>query len=52
MQYLTNWRIQIASELLEAGNQSLASIANDIGYGSESAFSSAFAKNMKCRPGD
>ena len=51
MEYLTNWRIQIACELLEAGNQNLASIASEVGYGSESAFSSAFKKIVKCRPG-
>ena len=51
MMYLTNWRIQIACELLEAGNQNLASIASKVGYGSESAFSSAFTRIVKCRPG-
>ena len=51
MVYLTNWRMQIACELLEAGDQSLASIASTIGYSSESAFSGAFTKVVKCRPG-
>ena len=51
MAYLMNWRIQIACELLEDGNQSLAAIAGEVGYGSESAFSSAFYRLMKCRPG-
>ena len=51
MVYLTNWRMQIACELLEAADQSLASIAGRVGYRSESAFSGAFAKVVKCRPG-
>ncbi len=51
MVYLTNWRIQVACELLEAGNQNIAAIASEVGYGSESAFSSAFTKIVKCRPG-
>ena len=49
--YLTHWRMQIACELLESGDQSLASIASDVGYSSESAFSTAFTKVVKCRPG-
>ena len=52
MAYLTNWRMQIACDLLEAGDQNLASIASEVGYGSESAFSNVFAKTIKCRPGN
>ena len=51
MVYLTNWRMQIACELLGAGDQNLASIAGEVGYGSESAFSTTFTKVVKCRPG-
>jgi AraC-like DNA-binding protein len=51
MDYLTNWRMQIACELLRSGGGGLLSIANSIGYGSESAFSVAFKKILKCRPG-
>lgn len=49
--YLANWRMQIACELLQAGDQSLAGIATQVGYDSESAFSAAFARIVKCRPG-
>jgi AraC-like DNA-binding protein len=45
MHYLTRWRMQIASELLLGGRSNLASIAADVGYGSEAAFSRAF-KNL------
>ncbi len=52
MVFLTNWRMQIACELLEKEDRSLASIAGDVGYSSESAFSTAFTKIVKCRPGN
>ncbi len=51
MVYLMNWRMQIACELLRSGDQPLSSIAAAVGYGSESAFSSAFYKVVHCRPG-
>ena len=51
MVYLMNWRMQIACELLRASDQPLSSISTAVGYGSESAFSAAFHKVMRCRPG-
>jgi transcriptional regulator GlxA family with amidase domain len=51
MVYLMNWRMQVACELLEAGDKSLALIASEVGYSSESAFSAAFTKIVKRRPG-
>ena len=51
MVYLMNWRMQIACELLRTGEQTITTIATAVGYGSESAFSSAFYKVIKCRPG-
>ena len=51
MDYLLNWRMQVASDLLKAGTKSIAAIASDVGYGSEGAFSVAFKKIVKCRPG-
>jgi AraC-like DNA-binding protein len=52
MVYLLNWRMQIACELLQTGDQPLSAIARTVGYGSESAFSAAFCKTMKHRPGE
>lgn len=49
--YLANWRMQIACELLLTGDESLATIAAQVGYDSESAFSAAFERIVKCRPG-
>lgn len=51
MDYLANWRMQVACELLQAGNESRSAIASAVGYASESAFSVAFNKIVKCRPG-
>ena len=51
MSYLMNWRMQIACELLREQDQSVDSIASAVGYSSESSFSTAFVKTVKCRPG-
>jgi AraC-like DNA-binding protein len=51
MDYLTNWRIQIACEHIRAGESSIFEIADAVGYESESAFSDAFKRILKCRPG-
>jgi len=50
MDYLTNWRIQIASELLGSGSQTVSAVALAVGYESESAFSAAFKRVMGCAP--
>ena len=50
MHYLAKWRMQIASELLSTGNSNVASIAADIGYESEAAFSRAFKKMIGVPP--
>ncbi len=44
MQYLANWRMQIAVGLLNGGGVNIATIAAETGYGSEAAFSRAFKK--------
>lgn len=49
--YLTQWRMQIACELLQQGKLGMAEIAARVGYESESAFSAAFKKVVQCRPG-
>jgi len=43
MQYLTRWRIQLASELLR-GPRKVSAVAQEVGYESEAAFSRAFKK--------
>jgi AraC-like DNA-binding protein len=49
MQYLAHWRMQLAATLL-AGPSTLASIAAEVGYGSEAAFSRAFKKIVGIAP--
>lgn len=49
MHYLANWRMQIASGLLNGG-VSIAAVAAETGYGSEAAFSRAFKKMVGVPP--
>lgn len=51
MQYLTNWRMQLASTQLRSGNASVAAIARDVGYDSEAAFARAFKRSVGMPPG-
>jgi AraC-like DNA-binding protein len=50
MQYLANWRIQLAARKLRESNQNVASIALDVGYDSEAAFSRAFRRLVGMPP--
>lgn len=50
MDYLTRWRMLVAGDRLRHTAQSVAAIAQSIGYESESAFSTAFKRVMACSP--
>jgi AraC-like DNA-binding protein len=50
MQYLANWRMQVASALLRSTNATVASIALDVGYDSEAAFTRAFKRLLGSPP--
>jgi AraC-like DNA-binding protein len=50
MQYLTNWRMQLAANHLLSGTESVATIAGRVGYESEAAFSRAFKKVVGTPP--
>lgn len=52
MQYLAKWRMQIAAGLLSGGNANMATVAAEIGYASEAAFSRAFKKMVGVSPSD
>src|SRR5687768_6868241 len=52
MQYLTNWRMQLATNYLRNGTESVASIGNRVGYESEAAFSRAFKKVVGTPPSE
>lgn len=50
MQYLTHWRMQLASGLLRETRSSVASIALEVGYDSEAAFARAFKRIVGTPP--
>jgi AraC-like DNA-binding protein len=50
MQYLAKWRMQVASGLLSNSGANLATIAAQVGYESEAAFSRAFKKLVGMPP--
>jgi AraC-like DNA-binding protein len=50
MQYLAQWRMQVASEMLDRGNVNMAAIASEIGYESDAAFSRSFKRMMGVTP--
>lgn len=49
MQYLAKWRMETAADLL-SDNVNIASVANEVGYGSEASFSRAFKKIVGVPP--
>ncbi|HET9863063.1 MAG TPA: AraC family transcriptional regulator [Steroidobacteraceae bacterium] len=52
MQYLTNWRMQLATNYLRNGQEGIAAVANRVGYDSEAAFSRAFKKVVGAPPSE
>ncbi len=51
MQYLAQWRMQLAATLLVQSGAKVAAIADEVGYESEAAFSRAFKKATGLAPG-
>jgi AraC-like DNA-binding protein len=51
MQYLAQWRMQVAANLLAHSGGKVATIGGDVGYDSEAAFSRAFKKATGLAPG-
>lgn len=50
MQYLAKWRMQIATGLLSGGSLNIATVAAEVGYSSEAAFSRAFKQIVGVPP--
>ncbi len=50
-EYLTRWRVHVASQLLASGDASVAAAARHVGYATEAGFSNAFLRVMGVRPG-
>ena len=46
MEYLVAWRMALAKDLLRRGDVGLAAIAERVGYGSASTFSTAFSRHV------
>ncbi|MEM6551453.1 MAG: AraC family transcriptional regulator [Planctomycetota bacterium] len=51
MQYLTAWRMTVATDLLEQNELAIAEIARRVGYASETAFARAFKRRFGLTPG-
>ena len=50
LEYLTRWRMMLAADQLENSTENLSTIAQALGYGSESAFGKAFRRVTGCSP--
>lgn len=48
--YLTSWRLTLGAEMLRSGGESVAEIAERVGYCSEAAFNRAFRRQFECPP--
>lgn len=51
IEYLARWRMALAKDALTGGAKNLDRIADEVGYESASAFSTAFRKRLGCPPG-
>ena len=51
MEYVTNWRMALAKDMLIKRTSPIAEIAREVGYGSASAFSVAFVRHTGRPPG-
>jgi AraC-like DNA-binding protein len=52
MSYLTAWRLQLASRLLRTSGDTMADIADAVGYASEASFSRAFKRHVGVAPSE
>jgi AraC-like DNA-binding protein len=50
IQYLTQWRMLMASKMLREGSAPLTRIAEEVGYQTDSAFSRAFRREFGVPP--
>ncbi|MEO8027620.1 MAG: AraC family transcriptional regulator [Bryobacteraceae bacterium] len=50
MAYLAQWRLKLSAEILRSTEDSIAKIADSVGYGSEAAFNRAFKREFECPP--
>ncbi len=50
LEYVLRWRMQLAAKALRGRRASISSVAQQLGYDSDSAFSHAFKRIMACSP--
>jgi AraC-like DNA-binding protein len=50
LEYLTSWRMQKATTLLEKGDKKLVDVARSVGYDSDASFSKAFKRVLGVAP--
>jgi AraC-like DNA-binding protein len=51
IQYLSNWRLQLAAGMLDRQGMTIAQVAAGVGFGSEAAFNRAFKRQVGVPPG-
>jgi transcriptional regulator GlxA family with amidase domain len=51
MEYLLAWRMALAKDLLRRSDIAIATVAERVGYGSASTFSTAFSRHVGQPPG-
>ena len=51
MEYLLAWRMAVARDLLRRGDLGVGDVAERVGYGSTSTFSTAFSRHVGQSPG-
>ncbi|WP_330247777.1 AraC family transcriptional regulator [Streptomyces sp. NBC_00562] len=51
LEYLTRWRLELGAHRLTATDQTIATVADAVGYGSEAAFALAFKRELGTPPG-
>lgn len=51
LEYVTKWRIEVGAHLLVTTEQTINTIAESVGYGSENAFALAFKRELNIAPG-
>jgi AraC-like DNA-binding protein len=50
IRYLTVWRLQAAKRILRETSKTIAQLAQEVGYGSDEAFSRAFKREFGLSP--
>jgi AraC-like DNA-binding protein len=50
MAYLAQWRLKLGAEILQSTDDSIAEVAEAVGYGSEASFNRAFKREFQCPP--